>query len=210
MKSYSDSVQWRYVGKADFLFGTGATRVEKVLVFTGSSLGIFLYGYFFLTDALVWTWWQYGLAILIAMDVFGGLVANSLNSCKRFYHTPPKDDEPSYTPILKNHFLFAIFHIYPLLASLLFGNGNFFYGVFWYILLIVYGWIVIKTPLYLKRPVAFLTILIALLLNYYAIPVIPGFAWLAPALFIKILYGYLVPEEPYRPLNEIIRKQVDD
>jgi hypothetical protein len=210
MKSYSDSVQWQYVGKADFLFGTGATRVEKMLVLGGSSLGIFLYGYFFLTDALVWTWWQYGLATLIAMDVFGGLVANSLNSCKRFYHTPPKDDEPSYTPILKNHFLFAIFHIYPLLASLFFGNGNLFYGIFWYILLIVCAWIVIKTPLYLKRPVAFLTILLALLLNYYAIPVIAGFAWLVPALFIKILYGYLVPEEPYRPLNEIIRKQVDD
>lgn len=199
MKSHSDSVQWQYVGKADFLFGTGASGVEKLLVYVGSSFGILLYTYFFFTDALTWTWWQYGLATLIAMDVFGGLVANSLNSCKRFYHTQPKDDEPSYTAILKNHFLFAIFHIYPLLASLLFGNGNFFYGVFWYILLIVCGWIVIKTPLYLKRPVAFLTILLALLLNYYAIPFIAGFAWLAPALYVKILYGYLVPEEPYRP-----------
>ncbi len=201
MKSNSDYVQWQYVGTADFLFGTSATCVEKMLVLAGSSLGIFLYIYLFFTNALIWTWWQYGLATLIAMDVFGGLVANSLNSCKRFYHTPTKNDEPSYTPILKNHFLFAIFHIYPLLASLFFGNGNFFYGVFWYFLLIICAWIVINTPLYLKRPVAFLEILIALLLNYYAIPVIAGFAWLAPALFIKILYGYLVPEEPYRPLN---------
>ena len=210
MKSYSEYVQWPYVGTADFLFGTDATRVEKVLVLVGSSLGFFLYIYLYFTETLDWTWWQYGLATLIAMDVFGGMVANSLNSCKRFYHTPPKDDEPSYTPILKNHLLFAIFHIYPILASLFFGNGNLFYGLFWYILLIVCAWLVIKTPLYLKRPVAFLTILIALLLNYYAIPVIAGFAWLGPALYIKILYGYLVPEEPYRPQIEIIRKEFND
>jgi len=202
MNKTTRHVDWNYSGKADFLFGTGVSGVEKVLVYVGSSFGILLYTYLFFTDALAWTWWQYGLATLIAMDVFCGLVANSLNSCKRFYHTPPKDDEPSYTANLKNHILFAIFHIYPLLVSIFFGNGNFFYGVFWYILLIVCAWIVIKTPLYLKRPAAFFTILITLLLNYYAIPVIAGFAWLAPALFIKIVYGYLVPEEPYRPLNK--------
>lgn len=195
-------INWGYSGKADFLFGTGATPLEKGLVLAGGSLGIVLYLYLFITGILDWTWWQYLLAGLIAMDVFAGLVANSLNSCKRFYHTQPKSDEPRYTSFFKNHFLFVILHIYPLLASLIFGNGNFIYGVFWYIFMIFCAWIIIKTPLYLQRPVSFLCVATAILLNIYLIPVIDGFAWLVPALFIKIFYGYLVQEEPYRPLNE--------
>ncbi|MDO9086209.1 MAG: hypothetical protein Q7U53_08380 [Anaerolineaceae bacterium] len=196
-------INWNYSGKADFLYGTGATTWEKGLVLAGGSLGILLYLSLYITGTLDWTWWQYLLASLIAMDVFAGLVANSLNSCKRFYHTQPKSDEPRYTSFFKNHLVFAILHIYPLLASLIFGKGNFIYGIFWYFLMIFCAGIIIKTPLYLQRPVSFLWITTALLLNYYLIPVVDGFAWLAPALFIKILYGYLVQEEPYRPLNEV-------
>ncbi|HSM24817.1 MAG TPA: hypothetical protein VK856_08155 [Anaerolineaceae bacterium] len=202
MTHKAGNINWSYSGKADFLFGNGATAWEKGLVLAGGSLGILLYLYLFITGTMDWTWWQYLLAVLIAMDVFAGLVANSLNSCKRFYHTQPKPDEPRYTSFFKNHFLFVILHVYPLLASLIFGNGNFIYGVFWYFLMIFCAWIIIKTPLYLKRPVSFLWIATALLLNFYLIPGIDGFVWLIPALFIKILYGYLVQEEPYRPLNE--------
>jgi hypothetical protein len=40
---------------------------------------------------------------IFAFDVVGGVVANSLNSCKRFYHTAAKSDEPQYTAFFKNH-----------------------------------------------------------------------------------------------------------
>ncbi len=58
-----------------------------------------------------------------------------------------------------------------------------------------------NTPLYIRRPVAFFAILLALLLNIYIILPVQGFEWFVPALMIKILYGHLVREEPYRPVT---------
>jgi hypothetical protein len=70
-------INWNYSGKADFLYGTGATTWEKGLVLAGGSLGIVLYLYHYITGTLDWSWWNYLLASLIGMDVFAGLVANS-------------------------------------------------------------------------------------------------------------------------------------
>ena len=41
-------------------------------------------------------------------------------------------------------------------------------------------------------------IMLAILFNYYVIPPITGFEWFIPALFLKIVYGHIVQEEPYR------------
>jgi hypothetical protein len=196
------NVNWNYAGKADFLLGTGATQAEQTLVWIAGLAGVSLYGYLYLTHAFNWTVWQYLLAGVIAFDVVGGIVANSLNSCKRFYHSPAKPGEPRYSPLLRNHLAFAALHIYPLLVAVLYGTGNYFYGIAWYGFLVVGALIVLKAPLYLKRPLAFLLIAFALLINLYLIQPIHGFEWLVPALFIKILYGHLVPEEPYRPAGE--------
>ena len=35
--------------------------------------------------------------------------------------------------------------------------------------------------------------------NYYLIEPVSGFEWLIPVLYLKIVYGRLVREEPYRP-----------
>ena len=198
MTSESIHIDWAYQGRPDFLAGTGATRAERALMWAGGLVGAGLYAYFYLKGMLAWTWWQYLVAAAMAFDVAGGVVANSLNSCKRFYHTPPLPTEPRYTPFFKNHLLFTALHIYPLLIAMLFGGG-WFYGLFWYAALLVAALAVLKTPLYLQRPVAFLLILTAWLIHLYGVPAIPGFAWFIPALFLKIIYGHLVREEPYRP-----------
>lgn len=39
----------------------------------------------------------------------------------------------------------------------------------------------------------------AILANLYLIRPVPEFEWLIPALFLKIVYGHIVREEPYRP-----------
>ena len=196
------NINWSYRGKADFLLGAGATKAEQTIAWVASFVGASLYGYLFLTHAFSWTWWQYILAGLLSFDVIGGIVANSLNSCKRFYHTAAKADEPPYTAFFKNHFVFSALHIHTLLIAILFGSTNYFYGVFWYLFLMAGTIMIINTPLYLKRPLAFLVISLALLLNSYVIFPVQGFEWLVPALMIKILYGHLVKEEPYRPLAE--------
>lgn len=202
MQNDKANINWNYSGKTDFLLGTGATDTEQILGWITGLVGASLYGYLYLTHALNWAWWQYILAGFLAFDVIGGVVANSLNSCKRFYHTAAKPDEPKYTAFFKNHLAFSALHIHTLLIAILFGATNYFYGIFWYVFLMAGTTIIINTPLYLKRPVAFLAISLALLLNIYVIFPVQGFEWLVPALMIKILYGHLVKEEPYRPSTE--------
>jgi len=199
MKQDEIIINWNYSGKADFMLGNGATVAEQALVWAAGFVGLGLYGYFYLTQAFNWAWWQYLIAALMAFDILGGVVANSLNSCKRFYHTPAK---PGESVFFKNHLAFSALHIYPLLVSVLYASTNLLYGVFWYLFLMAGTVVILKTPLYLRRPAAFLAIALALLLNIYIVPPVHGFEWLVPALFIKILYGHLVREEPYRPLTE--------
>jgi hypothetical protein len=196
------TIDWNYSGKPDFLLGTGATIAEQGLGWVAGLVGASLFGYLYLTYALNWTGWQYALAGLLAFDVIGGMVANSLNSCKRFYHTAARSDEPRYTALVKNPFAFSALHIHTLLIAVLFGAANYFYGIFWYVFLMAGTLAIINTPLYLKRPVAFLAIALALLLNLYIVLPVHGFEWLVPALMIKILYGHLVREEPYHPSTE--------
>lgn len=191
-------INWDYSSKADYLLGNGATLAERALVWVAGLIGLGIYAYFFLTGVFHWSWWQYLLAAVIAFDIFGGIVANTLNTCKRFYHTPA---EPGESRFFKNHLVFSALHIYPPLAAFLFGPANTLYGVFWYIYLITSTLTILNTPLYLKRPVSFFLITLALLINIYAIPPVHGFEWLVPALFLKILYGHLVQEEPYRPFT---------
>lgn len=45
-----------------------------------------------------------------------------------------------------------------------------------------------------------LLVLTAIMLNLYVITAVQGFEWVVPVLFIKIIYGHLVREEPYRPV----------
>jgi hypothetical protein len=199
MSEENQNIDWTYHGKPDFLLGTGATKAEQALGWTASLFGAGLFGYFYWMDTFHWAGWQYLVAGLLAFDVIGGVVANSLNSCKRFYHSSARADEPAYTPLVKNHLAFTAFHVHTILVALLYERTNLLYGFFWYALLVAFTVAILKTPLYLRRPLAFLFIALAILLNLYFVTPVAGFEWLVPALYIKILYGHLVREEPYRP-----------
>lgn len=192
------TIEWKYTGTPDGFFGTGATASERTLVWVlaiGSSL---LLGFFWLKTTS-WMWWQYAIAALLALDTLGGVVANSLNSCKRYYHSPIQPEEKGFNALSKNHVAFTAMHVHPLLVALLFSNMNWTYGIFWYLAMLIASLIVLRTPLYMQRPLAMGLIMLAILVNYYIVPPISGFEWLIPALFLKIVYGHNVREEPYRP-----------
>ncbi len=201
MQSLAKSL-WKDPGKTDILIGTGATRLEKIIGWLTGILGASLYLYFYLNNSFNWSNWQYLLASLIAFDVVGGAVANALNSCKRFYQSSPKYNEPNYMRLLKNKLFFAAIHVHPLIVGCLFGSLDWLYGLFWYIALQTSVLITIKSPLYLSRPIAISSVAIAILLNDYAIEPIAGFEWFIPLLFIKIVLGHSVREEPYRSTSE--------
>lgn len=195
-------INWNYKGESDPATGTGSTRIEQLLTYSPGLLVLFILFFFHRTHYVDWKAWQYAAALIIGWDVASGMVANSLNSCKRFYHTPYQVNEPRYVKFLKNHFFFTALHIYPILITALFSPDQWLYGIFWYGFMIVSALMIIKTPLYLKRPFAALLLLIALLLNQYAVLPVRGFEWFMPALIAKIVAGHLVPEEPYRPNTE--------
>lgn len=194
-------IDWRYRGRPDALLGTGATRAEKVLPWLAGLAGVLLYAYLYASGPLDWALWQFIIAAAIACDVGAGVVANSLNSCKRFYHTPAREDEPVYVHLVKRPLVFSALHVYPILVGLLFGGLDWFYSLFWYGMLLACSLGVLRTPLYLRRPVAMFAVLLALIINLYAVTPVSGFEWLMPALFLKIVYGHLVREEPYRPAD---------
>ena len=196
------NIIWSYRGKTDLAVGTQATTIEKILGWTAGFIGVVLILFYYLQNDLNWTIWQYIIAVIIAYDVVGGAVANSLNSCKRFYHSSIQTFEPSYVKLAKNPWLFSIIHIHPLIVSLIFPSASLFYGLFWYLTLQISVLTVIKIPLYLQRPVSMFTIVTALLINEYLVNSPIGFEWLVPVLFIKIVYGHIVKEEPYRPKTE--------
>lgn len=192
------NIEWKYSGKPDGFFGTGATQTEQNLVWLFGILSTALLGWYWWSHAMDWTWWQYAIALLLALDVLGGVVANSLNSCKRFYHSPIQPEETGFTTLAKNHFIFTALHIHPIIIGLLFGNMNLTYGVIWYFVLVTFSGNILRMPLYLHRPIAMGIIMLAVLVNYYVIPPVVGFEWFIPALFLKIVYGHIVQEEPYR------------
>lgn len=192
------NIDWNYEGKPDYSFGTGAYRSEKALGWAAGAAAVLYLLYRWGTGSLEWNWIQGLVGVVMALDIGSGLVCNSLNSCKRFYHSPWKTGEGKIGLVLKRHMVFSFLHVHPLAAGFLFGGGHPGYGVIWYIVFLLSCWLVIKTPLYLKRPVSMALIMAAVLLNAGIIEPVPGFEWLIPLLFMKIVYGHLVREEPYR------------
>ena len=191
-------INWDYSGKPDLAFGNGATRSEQTIATVAGffiPLAILWMG---LTGVIHWTWWQYLIAVLMGMDMGSGMVANMLNSGKRFYHTPIKEDEIKIR-FLKNKIGFTAMHIYPILGGLLFGQVDWLYAFGWYLLLILSAVIVTRVPLYLRRPTATFIVLLSIIGNLYFLPAPIGLEWLVPVLFIKIILAHLVQEEPYRP-----------
>lgn len=128
-------------------------------------------------------------------------MSNALNSCKRFYHTPAKPEEGKLGAFLKRPVLFSMLHVHPIAVGLLYGGGDWSFGLSWYALFLLSVCLVRFSPLYLKRPLSMLLVMLSILLTLYAIPPVAGFEWLMPLLFMKIVYGHLVREEPYRKIE---------
>ncbi|HZG87856.1 hypothetical protein [Paenibacillus sp.] len=200
MERTKANVEWEYEGKPDFSSGTGATRAERTLALVGAFAAAAAVLAAAWSREANWNAAQLAVAAALAFDVGGGLVSNALNSCKRFYHTPAKPEEGRLGVVLKSPALFSAAHVHPIAAALVFEPDRWAsYGLAWYALLMLAVFIVLRTPLYLRRPVSFLAIMLAAFANFYAIPGVTGMEWLVPLLFVKIVYGHLVREEPYRP-----------
>lgn len=192
-------IDWNYSGRPDELMGTGATQAEKLIAYLSGLLVPLALVALGIKGQLHWDWWQWTIALAIAADISAGAVANALNSCKRFYHSPLQPGEERLR-LAKNPIFFCALHVYPFIVWLAFDRSNWLFAVVWYTLLMLSNWLIGVIPLYLRRPAAVAMVVVVVLLNAYFISPITGFEWLVPLLFIKIILGHAVREEPYRPI----------
>ena len=195
-------VDWDYShSKTDILTGTGSTTSERLFTYLpGIIAAILVLILYFVHLHKHWNWWRLVVAMLIAFDIIGGTIGLSTNANKRFYHTPPRPEDPTQIKLLKNHIIFSLIHVHPLLIWLLYKPHNWIFGVVWYVYLLVATAVVEwGTKLYLKRPCAMGFVVGAVFIDRYLVKGVEGFEWLPVLLVLKIVYGLCVQEEPYRP-----------
>ncbi|MEO1223990.1 MAG: hypothetical protein AAFX92_07160 [Pseudomonadota bacterium] len=141
--------------------------------------------------------WRIALLAFFAFDIAGSAVTNMLNSCKRFYQTGPGPGEGLGARLAKNSTLFTAIHIHPMIAAYFFG-GSLLNAAVWYVLLQLGVALILAMPLYLRRAGATAVTVLALLGSQSFLPLGTGLDWFIPCLFLKIVLGHAVQEEPYR------------
>ncbi len=194
-------IGWSYSGNADLLCGTGATRAERWLAYgMATLLTVVILAVDFYRDSPIAEGWSIALLAFFAFDIAGGAVANMLNSCKRFYHSELQPGEKMAARMAKNPRVFTMIHVHPIIAAYAFG-GNVFNAVGWYILLQISVTVTLAMPLYLRRAGATAITLLALFGSQLFLPLGVGLEWFIPSLFVKMVLGHAVQEEPYRPMR---------
>ncbi|MCL4265724.1 MAG: hypothetical protein KJ069_21100 [Anaerolineae bacterium] len=179
-------------GAWDKFVGPGATDAEQWLMLIPTvAAGIAVPVYAFYADP-GWSTVQLLVAALLAFDLVGGIVTNATSTAKRWYHRP----EVTF----RDHLQFVAIHfLHPLLVGWLFLGGAWLYVAVVYGYLLLAAVLILKTPLYLQRPLAYTLYLISLLLALYALPQPPGLEWFLPIFYFKLLVSHLVTEAPFAP-----------
>ncbi|MEZ4592714.1 MAG: hypothetical protein R3D55_16440 [Chloroflexota bacterium] len=181
-------------GEWDKFIGPGATKAELWLQWVGA-LGltaVLTLITFTQRSELSWSTWQWLVFLLFAFDLSGGIMTNATATAKRWYHRAGQR--------FLDHFGFVAIHgLHLALVAWLFRDGD------WLYFAVYYGWllggtaVLLRTPLYLKRPFALLLYSITLLLNTSLLLPAPGLSWFIPFFFLKLLIAHLLPEAPFTP-----------
>lgn len=181
-----------FKGKMDRLIGPGATRAEKniqsyVPLIAGAILIFYAY-----EAKLNWNLLQYIGAVLLTIDMAGGIITNATSSAKRWYHREGEG--------VKEHMSFICIHFIQLvLFSWLFLDFNLWWISYVGAYMALASIFILLTPLYLQRPVAMIFYSMSLLLSLYVFESASGLEWFLPIFYLKLLICHLLKEEPYRP-----------
>ncbi|MBI4614350.1 MAG: hypothetical protein HY720_12125 [Planctomycetes bacterium] len=178
-------------GALDRFVGPGATRAEILLQFgVAFAAGVAVLALAPLAG-LDWPWWRLAVAALLAFDLAGGVATNSTSSAKRWVHT--KFASPAKRLAL------AATHVHPFLVAWLFRSGDWPYGAACCLFVLAAEALILATPLYLQRPVAFVLAAVAIAGERMLFEPAAGLSWFAPLFFLKTVVSIPLREEPYRP-----------
>lgn len=179
-------------GVIDKIIGPGATKTEKLvqlylpLLFSG---GVVATGLYVQSD---WSIWQYVIIALLAVDMVGGVITNATSAAKRWFFREGEG--------FMEHMTFVAIHLIQIVA---FSWAFQAFDILW--IVGVYGFLmggsalILKTPLYMQRPIAATLYAVALLVSLYVFDNPPYLEWFLPILFFKILISHVLREEPYQP-----------
>ncbi|MBD2002015.1 MULTISPECIES: hypothetical protein [Cyanophyceae] len=177
-------------GLVDRLTGPGATKAELLLQFVPPLVAMVAAPVYALTLPAQWTPLQLGLIALLALDLVGGILTNATSTGKRWYHRPGQG--------WRQHLAFVSLHlIHVLLVAVLFREGDwgFWLGTSGYLL--AASILILRSPLYLQRPVALGLYGLSLLGDRYVVTPTLGLEWFLPFFFLKLLVSHLLSETPY-------------
>lgn len=179
-------------GWLDRITGTEATTAELWIQFVPSAIFALAAPIYAQNLSVDWTYLQLGLISLLGFDLVGGVLTNATSSAKRWFHREGQT--------WQHHLMFVSIHIVHIfLVALLFRGSDWVFFAIASSYLIGSSILILQTPLYLQRPVAFGLYGLALLGNSYLFAPTVGLEWFLPLFFLKILISHLLKEAPYRP-----------
>lgn len=181
-----------FKGQLDKLMGPGATQAEKNIQSYVPLLAGALLVFYGLSNEFDWRLSQYIVALLLTIDMAGGVITNATSSAKRWFH---RDGEG-----FKEHMRFIGIHFIQLgLFSGFFLDFNLGWIAYVGGYMMLASATILLTPLYLQRPVALIFYSISVLLSLYVFENAAGLEWFLPIFFLKLLICHLLKEAPYRP-----------
>lgn len=186
-----------WAGVWDKFFGPGETAAEFWLGIIPSFIAAVVIPAYAIHKGLDWSGWQLLIAALFAFDLTGGVIFNASSSANRWYHRPGQG--------FKQQFGFTAVHLHPLLIAWLWLDGNWGYFIAAYGFLLLAAFLILRTPLYLRRPFALTLYLAGLILSLYILTPVAGMEWFLPFFYLKLLVSHLLKEAPFRPnrTNEV-------
>lgn len=167
-------------GVLDHLVGPDATFTERILV-VGTAAGLATVTIFLAGE---WTTLQYAVAVLVALDLGGGIVANATHSGKSWFHR----DERSPS----RRFAFVAGHVHPFAISVVFAPIDPLYGGVVYLGLLAATAVVLWAPRSLKPSFAFAAVTALVVVDGILVVLPAGIDWFVPVFALKLLVGHLV------------------
>lgn len=177
--------------KPSWAFGTGATRQEKGLAYAVSvfCIGALVVG----GHGLGWTWWQWLIGVVLVHDLAGGVIANGLDTAKRFYHSPLTFTDSVLARFIHHPVGFTAVHFQPVLIGLVIPGGAWWWGPLWYCWALAGAIAVDRADERLKRPIALAVVVSGIMVATY-VNSPPGLDWLPAVLLLKLVLAHGVPE----------------
>jgi len=162
-----------------------------VVVVLAGALGAVAYPYF---AGAQWRWWQYLLALIIAADILGGAAVNASAPAKRWYHRPQVGNS--------NHAAFVGVHVIHIaVVAAVYHENSLAYFLVMTAALGACTLVTLLAPLHLRRPLASVGTVVGLTVLAAGPGFTPWLTWFEPAMFMKLVVGYLVFDAPFRLPN---------